>query len=83
MAKVYCLKEKKTSGECHLFECEMNSDSSCSCNQKSVCKKMEGKERIGENIFSCKSEKTTRIEVAEIGRRVCGNCVSHLYETYD
>jgi hypothetical protein len=83
MAKVYCLKEKKTSGECHLFECEMNPDGLCNCNEKSICKKMEGTERIGENIFSCKSDIITRTKVAEIGRRVCGTCISHLYETYD
>ncbi len=83
MAKVYCLKEKKTSGECHLFECEMSSQDSCSCNKKSVCGKMEEAEQIGSNIFSCVSETLTRTKVAEIGRRVCGTCVSHLYETYN
>jgi hypothetical protein len=82
MGKVFCLKEKETSGECHLFECEMTSDTNCSCNPKSVCKKMNESERTGDNIFSCASDKIAREKIAQIGRRVCGTCVSHLYETY-
>ena len=79
---VYCLKEKESSGECHLFECEM-SGNQCNCPDESICGKMEGSEKFGSNLFSCKNEKDARIVIAQLGRRVCGTCVSHLYETYE
>ena len=33
------------------------------------------------NIFMCYNENEARTKCAEIGRAVCGTCVSHLYST--
>jgi hypothetical protein len=42
---------------------------------------MDKSESTG-NIFACADEDLARKKCAEIGREVCGICVSHLYTTY-
>jgi hypothetical protein len=81
MANVYCLKKKKSTKELHLFEC-VPSGATCACEPKSVCDKMFKAESEGDNLFTCESEATTRKKCAEIGRNICGTCVSRLYTTY-
>lgn len=77
----YTLKKKKDSCELHLFIGNMKPDG-CTSNDISICKKMNKSESI-QNIFACYDEATARKKCAEIGRTVCGICVSHLYATYD
>ncbi len=79
---VFTLKKKKTTGELHLFRANQNPDRSCNPEKKSICKKMDVSDKE-KNIFTCASEKDARIKCANIGRSVCGICVSSLYETYD
>ena len=79
---LYTLKEDKDSGELHLFETTTDANNNtCTPKRKSICKKMIEKNKK-KNIFECRSEAKARIECASIGRRVCGNCVSHLYTSY-
>lgn len=78
---VYTLKQKKDTKELHLFEATPSKDG-CIPKTKSICNKMSKNESSG-NIFACQSEVIARTECAEIGRDVCGTCVSHLYATYD
>lgn len=78
---VYTLKIKKETQEMHLFEATPAPENKCTPNAKSICKKMNLSESEG-NKFSCQSESNARIEIAKIGRSVCGTCVSSLYETY-
>lgn len=77
----YTLKKKKETGELHLFKGKMT-DNGCTSNQKSICQKMDKSESSG-NKFQCCKEDKARAKCAEIGREVCGICVSHLYTTYD
>jgi len=81
--KTFTLKEDKATGEPHLFESSLPSahKGKCVTGSHSICGKMEGSEHA-ENIFSCASAKQTRQECAEIGERVCGDCVSFLYASY-
>lgn len=82
--KAYTLKEHKDSEEIHLFEGNMlpnDPNHKCDSNLKSICKKM-GKSDSKGNRFTCATEQEARIEIAKIGRKVCGTCVSHLYESY-
>ncbi|MER0045464.1 hypothetical protein BV921_22320 [Pectobacterium odoriferum] len=82
--KAYTLKEHNESGELHLFEGDMyinNPDFKCNSKSKSICNKME-KSESKLNKFSCKTEQEAREKIAKIGRKVCGICVSHLYESY-
>ncbi len=53
----------------------------CNSSLKSICKKMDNSENKG-NRFTCATEQEAREKIAAIGRRVCGTCVSHLYESY-
>ncbi|EEY5915255.1 hypothetical protein QTU87_000945 [Escherichia coli] len=82
--KAYTLKENKDSGELHLFEGDMypkDSEYKCNSKAKSICKKMD-KSDSKENRFTCTTEQEAREKIAKIGRKVCGTCVSHLYESY-
>ncbi|EOK3952497.1 hypothetical protein ACJQ6B_001630 [Escherichia coli] len=82
--KAYTLKEHKDSGELHLFEGDMyvnNPDHKCSSDAKSICKKMNNADKK-KNHFACATEQEAREEIAKIGRKVCGTCVSHLYTSY-
>ncbi|MBN3238276.1 MULTISPECIES: hypothetical protein [Pectobacterium] len=82
--KAYTLKEDKDSGELHLFEGDMypkGSEYKCNSGSKSICKKMNTTNNKG-NRFSCATEQEAREEIAKIGRKVCGTCVSHLYTSY-
>ncbi len=78
---VYSLKKKKDTEELHLFEAIPKEDNKCTPKNRSVCNKMSKEESIA-NIFVCQSEDDARIACATTGRKVCGICVSHLYETY-
>jgi len=77
----YTLKKKNYTGELHLFKGKM-SEKSCTSENASICKMME-KEESEKNIFACKDENTARKRCAEIGRDVCGVCVSSLYTTHE
>ena len=82
--KAYTLKENKDSGELHLFEGDMypkDSEYKCNSKAKSIGKKMDKSYRK-ENRFTCATEQEAREKIAKIGRKVCGTCVSHLYESY-
>lgn len=77
----YTLKKKRDTGELHLFKGRMTEDG-CTSKQISICEMMD-KSESAENIFQCYDEDKARKKCAEIGRDVCGVCVSHLYATYD
>lgn len=82
--KAYTLKKHKTTGELHIFEGEMtpnHPDHQCKSPSLSICEKMR-KTDSTKNIFACATEGQARIKSANIGRSVCGVCVSHLYESY-
>jgi len=80
---LYTLKKKKDTEEHHIFEGEWIDNETprhCSVASKSICNKAT---KI-ESVFidkSCMSEARTRREAAEMGRTVCGICVSSLYAT--
>ena len=79
--KAYTLKKHKETAELHLFEGEMtlnNPNHKCTSDNTSVCKKMK-KTDSKVNVFSCVKEQEARGQCAELGREVCGICVSHLY----
>jgi hypothetical protein len=78
---VYTLKKMKDTNECHLFKGKMTDIDKCSSSAKSICNKMS-KSESEKNIFACKDEDAARTKCAKQGRKVCGPCVSHLYETY-
>lgn len=70
----------KGTSELHLFVGTPISNSTCTASQKSICQKMDRTESI-EQRFICKDEKEARLLCAQIGRGVCGICLSDLYKT--
>lgn len=78
--KAYTLKIFGETEELHLFEGKMT-EKGCTSGSTSICQKMAKAESSG-NKFTCLEEDEARIGCAEIGRKVCGICVSHLYTTY-
>ena len=63
-------------GQLHLFKSKKDLNSSCSTESQSICKKMEYEKGYK---FLCNTDKDARTKCAEIGRPVCGTCVSNLY----
>jgi hypothetical protein len=78
---VYTLKQKKDTGELHLFEATPTLNNECTPNKISICKKMDKSESVA-NVFACQTEEEARQICASRGREVCGTCVSSLYATF-
>lgn len=77
----YSLVKRKDTEELHLFISRITSDG-CIAEHQSMCKKMKFSEKGGV-VFSCRDEDEARRKCAELGRRVCGTCISKLYKTYE
>jgi hypothetical protein len=80
--KTYTLKKKVDTEEYHLFEGKMVDNNRCTVPSESICQKMQSKGQP-ESVFACLDEDAARLRCAKIGRKVCGICVSHLYESFD
>ncbi len=84
--QLFSLLKKKDTQELHLFITRRTSDGSCviaSDDKKSICKKLEFKDSVTDsNSFHCENADSARKKCADIGSRVCGPCVSHLYANY-
>lgn len=69
-------------GEHHIFEGKLTSKDPliCESSRNSICRKvlLSGTDNIGER---CLAEDVARKVAAELGRSVCGTCVSRLYAT--
>lgn len=75
---VYILRERKKTGELHLFLADKTDDNECRSQQKSICGKLHIEEDA-RTIFACQPEDRARIQVAKIGRTMCTTCVSYMY----
>lgn len=77
----YTLKKNPNTDQFHLFEGKLNppdSEMKCSSESFSICEKM--KWVSGSKDISCEvDESIVRVKCAQLGRSVCGICVSHLY----
>ena len=81
MERTYLLKKHKGTEELHLFK-SIGVQGVCMAVSKSLCEVMDRSEGV-EDVFRCLSEIEALKKCAEIGRRVCGNCVKSLYATLD
>lgn len=77
---LYSLIEKKDTEELHIF-CSKKDGKDCLVESASICGKMKFGDKK-KDIFACITEEEMRKKCAEIGRKVCGNCVITLYTTY-
>ncbi len=81
---VYTIKEKDTN-EYHIFEGKVTAISpilACDTQKAthSICEKLKNSESI-KRYSSCSDENEARQDCLVLARKVCGNCVSHLYLT--
>jgi len=74
---LYSLFQDKTSGKLHLYEGEKTTNG-CTAINDSICSQAKRSNAEKKWGFICKNEDQARIECAEIGRAVCGNCVKNL-----
>lgn len=70
VANRYKLRRNDDTGIFHIFETKYNG--------KSACSKMSNSMTSTKEVLAI-GEKEARFKAAEIGREVCGICVSHLY----
>jgi len=81
MKEAYSFMEKSNTKEIHIFEGKFT-EKSCTAPDPCICEKMDKSDGSWVNNGTCKDEQQAREKAAELGRKVCGDCVSHLYETY-
>lgn len=78
----YSIRKRKENDEHHIFEGKLTQTDPRKCSNKddSICKKVEHKDTVNVSA-SCLGEARARLTAAQLGRLVCGTCVSHLYAT--
>ena len=82
MKKAYSFCDKTNTGVIHIFKGTFDQDGKCDTDKKSICKKMSRYDGDWLKNNSCFVDDVARKKAAEVGREVCGDCVSHLYKTY-
>ncbi|UZX45543.1 hypothetical protein A6U84_25730 (plasmid) [Agrobacterium sp. 13-2099-1-2] len=81
--ELYSLNKRKDTGEFHLFLNKRNSKAECVfVENKSICGRMTSSQS-SKTLFYCEDDVKAREECAQVGRDVCGTCVSHLYTDYE
>lgn len=79
----YSLLRYKDTNEIHIFKGQFT-EKSCTAQYTSICKKVTDRRNEDiENVKTCLDEDEARQVAADIGRDVCGICVSHLYSNYN
>ena len=76
--KVYILRERKETGELHLFLANPTEENECRSQEKSICGRMSIDEK-SRTIFSCQPKDRARIQCAKLTKNICTTCVSYLY----
>lgn len=67
--------------EWHIFPVNLTIKKCNPLSEVSICGKMDRQEMIEE--YNCIPDNKSRVKAAEIGRGICGTCVSHLFKTLD
>jgi len=78
----YTLKKKQGTAELHLFKVTQVDPKTCHVPDESLCGQMK-KTEGADNSFSCKEGAAARLRCANLGRQVCGDCVSLLYGDFN
>ncbi|GAA4026911.1 hypothetical protein GCM10022386_07850 [Flavobacterium cheonhonense] len=72
----------KDTDETHIFKGRFI-PTGCTATQNSICNKLNRNSDDAVRIITCLNENEARTRAAQIGRGVCGICVSNLYTTYE
>jgi hypothetical protein len=78
----YSFYKYRETEEIHIYKGKFTSDTECNANRISICGKVNKVTEDTVRVISCLNEEEARRKAAEIGRTVCGGCVSHLYSSY-
>lgn len=83
--KAYSFGTYEETGEIHIFEGYFNPEGGCTKSMRCICKKVYKSECEFKYIITrmCLNEDEARKKAAKLGRKVCGNCVSSLYTSYE
>ena len=81
--KAYSFRKYQETHETHIFEGTFKPEGGCKTGPLSICEKINRNDTGIVEIVTCLSENEARQRAADIGRSVCGVCVSHLYTTYE
>jgi len=82
--KAYSFRKKKETQETHIFEGTFNIEKNgCNTGPLSICRKINRNSKDVIDIVTCLNDDDARQKAADLGRTVCGVCVSHLYTTYE
>lgn len=79
--KAYSFIKSAKTEEIHIFEGDFTTNG-CNAENKCICKKVQQSEGAWIDGSICLEQQQAREKAANIGRPVCGDCVSHLYTTY-
>ena len=79
-SKLFTFLQKKDTDEIHLFP-SITRANNCFAELNSICKKMKTEESE-KSHFNCLDDEDARFVCANLGRTVCGTCVSSLYGQY-
>lgn len=80
MKKAYSFLKRNSNEERHIFEGDFTVLPHCNAEPQSICKKVQIKDGIWAE--QCLDENQARLKAAQLGRVVCGTCVSYLYSSY-
>ena len=76
----YGLRKNDESGEYHIYRQVKKLDNKCYYIEKiSICKTIDFSEST-EIHTACLNEEQARIQYAEMGRKICANCIQDLYK---
>jgi hypothetical protein len=81
MPKAYSFSKKSTTQEMHIFEGDFT-PTNCDAPNSSICNKTTTSQGVWIPNAGCLTDQKARVKASELGREVCGDCVSHLYKTY-
>jgi len=76
----YGLRENNESGEYHIYRQKKYINGKCYYEENlSICKAIDFDEST-EVLEHCLTEENARLKYAELGRKICANCVQDLYK---
>lgn len=81
--QLYAICKHKETEEYHVFLTHSNNENKCYFSSNvSICGAMNSKDK-DICIIACATENEIRNRSAELGDKVCGNCMKSIYKTKD
>ena len=78
---LYSIIKDKDTNEFHIFKIDKDNMGHSKAQDKSICQEMNYHNQT-EVYHDCLDEDTIRKKAVDIGRQMCGICISSLYATF-